>query len=500
MFLSVRCPVIIMKILYLELNMGASGDMLMAALLDLIDDKSAFISQMNHLDLEGVVVSQKQAIKCGIAGLKVDVSIHGTYEESLDIDSEHSHSGGHDHDHAHPHPHKDESPAGSQGHSHSGGHDHDHAHPHLHKNDGSAGSQGQSSGHHHDHDGGMIMIRRQVKKLPVSDKVKQDVLAVYQLIAEAEAKAHDRPVEEVHFHEVGALDAIADITGVCLLMEKIAPDLVTASPVHVGSGQVRCAHGILPVPAPATATILKGIPTYGGQIKGELCTPTGAALLRHFTDSFTGMPVMTVSRIGYGMGTKDFPAANCVRAFLGTSETNKKTATVKAALLDQQQVHDGDPQQNQRQAQPVDLLTDLAELSCNLDDMSGEAIAFAQDKLWENGALDVFTTPIQMKKNRPGVLLSCLCRPQLADTLAAQMLQHTSTLGVRKLFWQRYEMQSSFASRQTPYGAIRIKHSEGYGICKSKPEYADLAQAASLHQVSLADVIKSLDDASDIKQ
>ena len=346
----------------------------------------------------------------------------------------------------------------------------------------------------------MEKVREQVDKLPLSDKVKQDVLSVYRLIAEAEAKAHDKPVEEVHFHEVGALDAIADITGVCLLMEKLAPDRVTASPVHVGSGQVRCAHGILPVPAPATATILKGIPTYGGQIRGELCTPTGAALLRHFVGGFTGMPVMTVSRIGYGMGTKDFAVANCVRAFMGTSQANKKTAPERTAFSDQQQEQEQNQPQKKYQDKQDANLTDLAELSCNLDDMSGEAIAFAQEKLWENGALDVYTTSIQMKKNRPAVMLSCLCRPDQADKLAVQILQHTSTLGVRKIFWQRYEMRSTFRTRQTPYGPIRIKHSEGYGSHKSKPEYTDLAQAASRHQVSLETVLKAFNNMSDIEQ
>ncbi len=515
----------IMKTLYLELNMGASGDMLMAALLDLIDDKDAFISQMNHLGLEGVQVSLKKSVKCGLTGLKVDVSIHGAYEASLDIDPESKHSGETDHDqdqddHAHGHSHSagHEHPHGephdhAHGHSHSAGHEHPHGetHDHGHGHSHSAGHEhprgethdhahGHNHNHSHEHGGGMEKVREQVDKLPLSDKVKQDVLSVYRLIAEAEAKAHDKPVEEVHFHEVGALDAIADITGVCLLMEKLAPDRVTASPVHVGSGQVRCAHGILPVPAPATATILKGIPTYGGQIRGELCTPTGAALLRHFVGGFTGMPVMTVSRIGYGMGTKDFAVANCVRAFMGTSQANKKTAPERTAFSDQQQEQEQNQPQKKYQDKQDANLTDLAELSCNLDDMSGEAIAFAQEKLWENGALDVYTTPIQMKKNRPAVMLSCLCRPDQADKLAVQILQHTSTLGVRKIFWQRYEMRSTFRTRQTPYGPIRIKHSEGYGSHKSKPEYTDLAQAASRHQVSLETVLKAFNNMSDIEQ
>ena len=156
-----------------------------------------------------------------------------------------------------------------------------------------------------------------ISRLKVSEKVRQNALAVYQIIAEAESHAHGKPVQEIHFHEVGTMDAIADVTAVCMLMEKLNPDRIAASPVHVGSGHVHCAHGIMPVPAPATAYILRGIPTYGGGIRGELCTPTGAALLKYFADEFGDQPLMRVQTIGYGMGQKDFRAANCVRAMLG---------------------------------------------------------------------------------------------------------------------------------------------------------------------------------------
>ena len=225
-----------MKNLYLECNMGAAGDMLMAALLELIPDKQAFIDQMNGLGLPGVHVAAEPSVKCGITGTHMRVTVDGEEEESEDL---HEH---HHHDHSHEHEHHD--------------HDHEHHHEHDHHHDHE----------HHHHHASVSDIEAVIDGLSVSDQVKKDAKAVYALIAEAESKVHGRPVSEIHFHEVGTLDAEADVVGVCLLMEKIAPEQVAASPVHVGSGHVRCMHGILPVPAPATALILTGVPTYGGQV------------------------------------------------------------------------------------------------------------------------------------------------------------------------------------------------------------------------------------------
>ena len=279
-----------MKTLFLECNMGAAGDMLMAALLELLADKEAFLKKLNNIGLEGVKVKAEPSQKCGIMGTHISVLV-GTAEAeetSIDVDITNHEHDDHHHDHDHSHHHHD--------------HDQDHHHD-----------------HHHNLTG-MKDIEMILSKLNISDKVKKDALGVYNLIADAESRAHGRSVDEVHFHEVGNLDAVADIVGVSLLMEELAPDWVTASPVHVGSGFVRCSHGVLPVPAPATAYILLDIPSYGGKIRGELCTPTGAALLKHFVKEFGPMPLMKTKQIGYGMGKKDFEAANCVRAFLGESD------------------------------------------------------------------------------------------------------------------------------------------------------------------------------------
>ena len=425
-----------MNTLYIECNMGAAGDMLMAALLELHPDPKGFLRRLNGLGIPGVRVVRERAEKCGIIGTHISVYIGDEEEESVDVAVGHTHAGEHHHSHDHPHDH-------GHHHDHGHGHSHDHAHG------------GHSRAHGHDHPNGMTEIEALLKGLPLSQQVRTDALAVYRLIAEAESTAHGKPVEAVHFHEVGAMDAVADVVGVCLLMEELGPLRVVASPVHVGSGQVRCAHGILPVPAPATAHILRGVPTYGGKIQGELCTPTGAALLRHFVQNFGDRPVMAVEAVGYGMGKKDFPVANCVRTFLGTTGEQ-----------------DGD----------------IVEIACNLDDMTGEELGFALETLLDAGALDVYFIPIQMKKSRPGHMLVCLCRPEDEERMAALMLKHTTTFGVRSSRWRRHILNRSMAQAETPYGSIRIKTGRGLGAAKAKAEYEDLAKLAREHDLSILEL------------
>ena len=301
----------------------------------------------------------------------------------------------------------------------------------------------------------MADIEALIDRFPVSGRVRADAKAVYALIADAESRVHGRPVSEIHFHEVGTMDAVTDVVAVCLLMEQLAPDQIIASPVHTGAGHVRCAHGILPVPAPATTLLLEGIPSYGGQVMGELCTPTGAALLKHFVTRFGDRPVMRTEAVGYGMGTKDFEQANCVRAFLGEADGVREAIT---------------------------------KLECNLDDMTGEEIGFAMDRLFEAGARDVFTVPVGMKKNRPGVLLTVICLPQEADLLAALIMKHTSTLGIRRQDMDRYALERSVDTVATPLGDIRVKRASGFGFTREKPEYDDLAALAVQNGLSLGDV------------
>ena len=418
-----------MKTLYLECSMGAAGDMLTAALLELTGDRQAFIDKMNTLGLPGVKVEAEPAVKCGITGTHMKVTVNGEEEASAD---HHGHEHHHEHDHDHEHGHH---------HDHEYDHDHEYVHKHDHDHD-----------HGHHHHASVKDIDELISGLDLSDRVKADAKAVYDLIADAESRVHGRPVTEIHFHEVGTMDAVADVVGVCLLMETLSPDQVIASPVHTGSGHVHCAHGILPVPAPATALILQGIPSYGGQVRGELCTPTGAALLKHFADRFGDRPVMAVQAIGYGMGKKDFEQANCVRAFLGESEGEKKTVT---------------------------------KLECNLDDMTGEDLAFAMERLFEAGAREVFTQAVGMKKSRPGILLSVICRTEDADRMAEILMKHTTTLGIRRQDMNRYVLHREIETVDTVYGPVRIKRAGGLGTEKAKAEYEDIAELARKNNVSL---------------
>lgn len=419
-----------MKTLYLECNMGAAGDMLAAALLELHPQPEEFVRRMNSLGIPGVEFSAQPAVKCGITGTHVSVTVHGEEEESQDVHLHH-----HDHDHHH--------------HDHEHTHDHEHHEHEHHEHD---------HGHGHHHHAGMGDIRHILSHLDIPQDVREDAEEVYELIALAESHAHGRPVEEIHFHEVGTLDAVADVVAVCWLIHDLEPEQILASPIHVGWGQVRCAHGILPVPAPATAYILRDVPTYGGSVEGELCTPTGAALLKHFAQSFGPSPVMRVEKIGYGMGKKDFEAANCLRAMLGQTQEGRET---------------------------------IAQLCCNLDDMTPEALGFVQERLWEAGALDVTTTPVGMKKNRPGVLLTCMCRLEDRERLVSLLFRHTTTLGIRESQCSRYTLSRSQRSLETPWGPVRIKTSAGWGVTREKPEYEDLAKIARDQDLPL-DKVKEL--------
>ena len=429
-----------MKLLYLDCGMGAAGDMLAAALLELTEDREGFLEEVNRLGIPGVHVRKEAAEKCGIKGTQLCVTVKGQEEESYD---HHHHDDPHGHDHHH--------------------HDHDH-HDHHH--------------HHHEHyHSSLHDIDHYVRNFPLSDKVKKDIMAVYGLIAEAESRVHGKPVSEIHFHEVGNLDAVADITMVCMLMERLNPQKVVVSPVHTGSGQVRCAHGILPVPAPATAHILRDVPIYSGHIRGELCTPTGAALLKYFAHSFGPMPVMQTDRIGYGMGKKAFEAANCIRALLG-----KTGETAEAAEMGiRPEVQSPDMEREE-----------ILELCCNVDDMTAEQMGFAMERLFEAGALDVYTVPAGMKKNRPGTILHIMCHVRDRDALLGAVFLHTTTIGVRESRFVRYVLKRRTQVQETPYGPVRCKVSSGYGTWRGKWEYEDLAEIAQKEKLSLPEVQERL--------
>ncbi len=488
-----------MKTLYIECAMGAAGDMLTAALLELMPDKEAALAKLNAMGIPGVVFEAEPSAKCGITGTHMRVLIHGEEEGAVPCGHTHAHEEHHEHNHAHEHHHEHD-------HVHEHHHEHDHhvhthEHAHVQEDAHCHDSDAHDHAHHHEHDAhhhahhGMAEIRSLIAELAVSETVKEKALAVYQSIAEAESRVHGAEVDQIHFHEVGSMDAVADVTAVCLLMELLAPEQVIVSPIHVGSGTVLCAHGRLPVPAPATALILEGMPIYGGSVQGELCTPTGAALLKTFADSFGPMPPMTVAKTGYGMGTKDFEQANCLRAMLGESFTMNDTGSKMQTGQDAEGENTGS-----RGAAGKDTETEnpaaregrITEISCNLDDMTGEDIAFAAERILQAGALDVFTESISMKKGRPAVKLTVLARPEDEERLAGEIFRHTSTIGVRIHTDRRYELARRSEQRKTPLGTIEVKISEGFGVRKEKIEFASLKQIAETSGKRLAEVRAAL--------
>ena len=382
-----------MRTLYLDCSMGCAGDMLTAALLELHPDKDDFLRRMNAALGGKAVLSASPDSKCGLRGTHVTVLINGDEE-------------------------------------------------------------GEATRHHHEHTS-ISEILSFIDSVPLEVKVREDAKKVYSLIAEAESRVHGHPIENVHFHEVGSLDALADVLSVCALMHELAPERILASEVNVGSGTVRCAHGILPVPAPATELILRGVPIYSGKIKSELCTPTGAALLKYFVWKFGAMPTMQIENAGCGTGKKDFECANVVRAFIGET------------------TDEGDR---------------IIELACNLDDMTPEELSFAMEELFTLGALDVYFTSIGMKKSRPGVKLTCMCRERQREQMLECIFKHTTTLGVREYVCKRYELGRSEKTVRTQDGEVRVKTSSGYGAVREKAEYEDLAALARKSGKTIAQI------------
>ena len=455
-----------MKLLYFDLGMGAAGDMLAASLYDLLPDREQYLRDLNAAGIPGVEIRAEKIKKSGILGTQFRVFIDHAEEETEDV------PGGHEHHHEHGH----------EGHEHHHEHDFE-AHGHHHEHDFEAHEHHHEHGHeghehHHSHaHHSMADITRIIRELALPEPVREKIKDVYTEIAGAESRIHGESVSEIHFHEVGSMDAVADIAAVCYAIYLLAPDRVIASPVATGFGHVRCAHGILPVPAPATALLLKGIPSYAGSEEGELCTPTGAALIRTFADAFGTMPVMSADAVGYGMGKKEFSKLNCVRACLGTADAQeKKAAPAGGPSAD---LHAGASVNAAGSADSADGLTDtVTELACNLDDMTGEEIGFACEELLRGGALDVWTSPIQMKKGRPGILLSVLCRDERKEDMIRLIFRHTTTLGVRETLHRRYILNRSACETDTEFGKIRKKVSRGYGVTREKAEYDDLAAAA----------------------
>ena len=386
-----------MRTLYLECNAGVSGDMLLGALADLLDNPSEIKQMIESAGIPGIEVMVHSKEMNHIKGNKVEVLVHGQPE----------------------------------------GHHHGHSHSHR----------------------SLAEVLDIINGLKIPDSVKHHATKIYEDIAKAESEAHGTSVGEVHFHEVGMLDAIADVVGSCLLIYELAPDMIVSSPLRTGYGYVDCAHGKLPIPAPATALLLRDVPNYAGDLEGEFTTPTGAAIIGHFAEDYGQRPRMTIQKIGMGMGDREFSIPNMVRAFIGDSEEG---------------------------------LFEIYEINCNIDDMTPEDLGPMIDRLLDEGARDATLTPMIMKKGRPGYRLTCLCRQADKEKLAKLILANTSTIGLRIWKAERFEMSSRMEICHTEYGDIRIKVSEGYGISKWKPEHDDIVKASEKYGVSLRKVRESI--------
>jgi uncharacterized protein (TIGR00299 family) protein len=394
------------RTLYLDCFAGASGDMFIGALLDCGLDFDFLRTELGKLGVGGYELGLNRVDRSGISSSKFDVHIHT---------GEHSHA--HDHDHHH---------------------DHEHAHRSLSE------------------------IKRMIAASQLSEEVKERSQAIFQRIGEAEARIHNVPLESVHFHEVGAIDSIVDIVGACIGLEALQIDQVISSPLHVGSGTFKCAHGTYPVPGPATTEILRGVPIYSKDIDGELVTPTGAAIISTIASSYGPMPMMKIERVGYGAGTRTYPKfPNVLRAIIGelVDDADQTPATVTV-------------------------------IEANIDDLNGQIFGHLMDRVLAAGALDIFYTPVQMKKNRPGVLVTLLCKLEDRERMIEILFKETTTLGVRYRHEQREILRRTHVTVETPYGPIKVKVSRAKDgrVMNFAPEFDDCRAASEFHQVGLRDV------------
>jgi len=427
---------------HLDCASGLAGDMFLGACLDLGMPLDLLTDTVARLGLLGVSVESRKALRGGVTGTRFRVLEGGRPIEGPDPDEGHEHKHGHDHAHDHTHEHHEhDAHPRDRGHiPHPQDHPHEHDHPH---------DPHDPHDHHHGRD--LASIRRLIAESGLAAPVKERAIRLFQRLGEAEAKIHGMEVDRVHFHEVGAVDSIVDLVGAAAAIEFLAPGRLTCGPVNVGSGRVKTAHGELPVPAPATAELLRGIPIWGGP-GGELTTPTGAVLLAVLVDEFTELPALTLDGIGYGLGKKDLPGQpNAVRLVRG-----------------QVAASGGEGSRPQ-----------VAVLEAEIDDLPGEGFGFLMERLLEAGALDVYFTAVQMKKSRPGTLVTVLCRPAQLETLAALLLVESGSLGCRYHLTSRFEAEREIVEVATAFGTVRVKQARFQGRpLAAAPEFDDCRRLA----------------------
>jgi uncharacterized protein (TIGR00299 family) protein len=406
----------LMKVLYYDCFAGISGDMNLAALIDLGVPQNYLLQELKKLNIEGYEITVSRALKMGISGTKVDITLTGQQS--------------HHHEHSHDyHRHQD----------------------HI-------------SLHHHE-PRNFKAIRAIIEESPLNSFVKEKSIAIFNEIAVAEAKIHAKPIDEIHFHEVGAIDSIVDIAGAAICIEYLKPDRIMASSIELGGGFVECAHGTFPVPAPATAEILKNIPVKLGKVDKETTTPTGAAILKVFVDEFTDSPHLLIGRTAYGVGHYDLAVPNVLRVYFGELTVDPVYKNANALIVE-----------------------------CNIDDMNPEHYSYIMDALFEAGAQDVFIIPVIMKKSRPAAQLTVLCDVADRDKVEHLLLKETTSLGVRYMYVTKSMLERNSLTIQTPYGPIRIKEGLVNGeVVKHKAEFDDCAKAARQAGVKLSEVYAAVE-------
>jgi uncharacterized protein (TIGR00299 family) protein len=419
----------LMRMAYLDCFSGISGDMFLGALIDAGVAPEIFQHTVSALDV-GAKLQISRVDRSGITATKVDVIVEAGRDSPSVGRTTVSEPHDHPHDHSHPH-------------------DHEHEHHHEHH-----------ASHQQHHGRGLAEIREIISKVALSESAKIVAIGIFEKLGDAEAKIHNIPVEKIHFHEVGAVDALVDITCAAVGAEALGVDEIISSPLNVGGGTVSCAHGTFPVPAPATVELLKGVPVFSSGLQAELVTPTGAAIVRTLATRFKSFPEMKIEKAGYGAGRHDFPGhANVLRITIGEAASKLAVNTLQETI---------------------------SVLEANLDDLNPQVFGYVMDRLLEAGALDVFGMPVQMKKNRPGTLLSVLAKSGDADKLAQIIFAETTTLGVRRREENRHILARKWQTVSTRFGDVRIKIASLNGTVSSyAPEYEDCRRIAAEHRVPL---------------
>jgi pyridinium-3,5-bisthiocarboxylic acid mononucleotide nickel chelatase len=440
-----------MRIAYLECFSGMSGDMFLGALVDSGVPPRTLEETVAALGI-GAQLEITRVVRSGISAIKVDVWVDGEKDlprEEYWEQKQHRHEN-HEHSHA----------------------EHEH-HAHSHPSSGEASRtkpalslpKGVSAPHEHSHGRGLTEIRGIISAASISAAAKKTAIAIFEALGQAEAKIHNTSLESVHFHEVGAVDAMVDIVCAAVGAEALGVDEIICSPLNLGGGMVKCAHGTFPVPAPATVELLKEAPVYSSGLQAELVTPTGAAIVKILASRFSAFPEMKIEKSGYGAGTRDFPGhPNVVRLTIGETASSAFAANTASDTI--------------------------SVLEANLDDLNPQVFGYVMDRLLEEGALDVFGMPVQMKKNRPGMVLTVLCKREDEAKLTKIVFSETTTLGVRRRDEMRQTLARRWESVATPWGEVRIKVASMNGtVTNYAPEYEDCRRIAAEHRVPLKRVM-----------